>query len=246
MWTPWKTISSPPAEQWVDLGQRQIAVRVTHRPQARRMTLRLERQKQALALTLPPHVSLAKGLAWVKTKSSWITGQLDQRPAGQAIEPGMTISVGGETLLLDWSPAHRRAIRRAGDRLEAGGPRDLLAARVMRWLRAEARAVLTRETAEFARRAGVTVRQVGVGDPVSRWGSCTADGSIRYSWRLILAPHDVMIATVAHEVAHRVHMNHSPEFHALVATILRKDPQPERRWLRQNGALLHRFGTGES
>jgi predicted metal-dependent hydrolase len=216
---------------------------VTHRAQARRMTLRLERQKQAVALTLPPHVSLTKGLAWAKTKSCWIAEQLDQRPPGRMIEPGMTISVGGEDLVLDWSPSHRRTVQRIGDRPYVGGPNDLLGARVIRWLRAEARCILTRETQELAARAGVTVAQIGVGDPVSRWGSCAANGAIRYSWRLVLAPYDVMIATVAHEVAHRIHMNHSREFHTLVATILGKDPSPSRLWLRRNGAMLHGFGV---
>lgn len=207
------------------------------------MTLRLERQKQAVALTLPSNVSLAKGLAWAKTKASWIAEQLDQRPPGRAIVPGMTISVGGEDLVLDWSQSHRRSVQKVGNRLCVGGPIDLLDGRVMRWLRSEAKTILTLETQEFAARAGVTVAQVGVGDPVSRWGSCATNGTIRYSWRLILAPYDVMVATVAHEVAHRVHMNHGREFHALVATMLGKDPSPARRWLRQNGAMLHGFGA---
>ena len=243
MWKRLKTIS-PPSDHLLDLGQRQIAVRVTHRSQARRMTLRIERQKQAVALTLPPHVSLAKGLAWARTKTDWIETQFDQRPAGQVIVPGMIIPVAGEDLLLDWSPAYRRAVRRVGNRLEVGGPLDAVTARLLRWLRAEARDVLTWETHAYAARAGVSIAQVGIGDPVSRWGSCTADGSIRYSWRLILAPYDVMTATIAHEVAHRVHMNHSPEFHATVTAIYGRNPAPERRWLRANGASLHGFGAG--
>ncbi|WP_294296983.1 M48 family metallopeptidase, partial [uncultured Sphingomonas sp.] len=95
-------------------------------------------------------------------------------------------------------------------------------------------------------KAGVTVSAVGVGDTRSRWGSCASTGAIRYSWRLILAPPAVRRATVAHEVAHRVHMNHSPAFHALVADLYGRDPTPERRWLKTNGAALHWFGRGTS
>ena len=86
------------------------------------------------------------------------------------------------------------------------------------------------------------VERVGVGDPLSRWGSCSSSGAIRYSWRLILAPDFVRRATVAHEVAHRVHMNHGPAFHALVETLFEADPKPARLWLRREGARLHRFG----
>jgi predicted metal-dependent hydrolase len=93
-----------------------------------------------------------------------------------------------------------------------------------------------------AGRANVAVTAVQVGDPRSRWGSCSYSGTIRYSWRLILAPDFVMRATVAHEVAHRVHMDHSPAFHAKVAEIYGADPKPARLWLRANGAKLHGFG----
>ena len=53
-------------------------------------------------------------------------------------------------------------------------------------------------------------------------------------------------ATVAHEVAHRVHMNHGPAFHALVADLLEDDPTPARAWLRENGARLYRVGRSNS
>ena len=102
--------------------------------------------------------------------------------------------------------------------------------------------MLTRETGEFAALAGVTVGRVAIGDARGRWGSCAQDGAIRYSWRLILAPAWVRRATVAHEVAHRVHMNHGAAFHALVAALLGADPAPARAWLRANGAALHWVG----
>jgi len=124
----------------------------------------------------------------------------------------------------------------------AGGPAEGLDRRVLRWLKGHALDLLSRETAEFAALAGVKVSKVGVGDPVSRWGSCSASGTIRYSWRLVLAPDFVRRATVAHEVAHRVHLNHGRDFHALVATLLGADPAPARAWLRREGAGLHRFG----
>ena len=84
---------------------------------------------------------------------------------------------------------------------------------------------------------------VAIGDPRGRWGSCASSGAIRYSWRLILAPRFVRRATVAHEVAHRVHMNHGPAFHALVAELWTKAIRRDRaRWLRAHGAALHWVG----
>ena len=111
----------------------------------------------------------------------------------------------------------------------------------MRWLRVRAKAVLDAETRAMARDNDLTVASVGVGDPRSRWGSCTSSGAIRYSWRLILAPPDVRRATVAHELAHLLHMDHSPAFHAAHARIMGGDPRPARAWLRAHGAELHRY-----
>jgi predicted metal-dependent hydrolase len=83
---------------------------------------------------------------------------------------------------------------------------------------------------------------VSIGDPKGRWGSCASSGAIRYSWRLILTPGFVRRATVAHEVAHRVHMNHGARFHALVRQLYGEDPTPARAWLRRHGAQLHWYG----
>ncbi len=130
--------------------------------------------------------------------------------------------------------------------LTCGGTLDQFPIRIERWLRREALRVLTEDTAHYAAKAGVTVSRVAVGDPKARWGSCSGDGTIRYSWRLLLAPAFVRRATVAHEVAHRVHMHHGPAFHALVAELYGRDPTPERRWLKTNGAALHWYGRGGS
>jgi hypothetical protein len=115
-------------------------------------------------------------------------------------------------------------------------------ARALRWLKREALRILDSETRAFAARAGVSVGRVGIGDPRSRWGSCSASGDIRYSWRLILAPPFVLRSTVAHEVAHRVHMNHGPAFKALEQELLGESPAPARAWLRANGPGLYRYG----
>ncbi len=130
--------------------------------------------------------------------------------------------------------------------LTVGGPIEQMPARVVRFLKRHALETLTRETLELAAAHNITVAKVGVGDPKSRWGSCASSGDIRYSWRLILAPSHVRRATVAHEVAHRVHMNHSREFHALVTELNGTDPAPARRWLRANGTALHWFGRGNA
>lgn len=181
-------------------------------------------------------------MEWAAEQRVWIEEALARIPAREPVGPGSGIPLYGIPHVLDWSPDRPRKLVRQDARLLAGGPLEGLESRLYRWLREEARSVLDRETREIAAKAGVSVSRIGVGDPLTRWGSCSASGGIRYSWRLILAPDWVRQATVAHEVAHRAHMNHGPDFHALVAELLGSDPMPARLWLRREGASLHRFG----
>lgn len=218
------------------------SIAIVRSPRARRLRLAVNPRDGRVQLTLPRRAPLADALRWAESKRGWIEAQLRQLPPSRPVTNEMMFDLAGRTVTLDWSPHHPRAARLAGDRLEIGGPAEQLPLRLIRWLKAEARALLTRETHQFAEQIGVSIAAVRIADPVSRWGSCASTGRISYSWRLILAPDHVRRATVAHEVAHRVHMNHGPEFHRLVATMLGGDPSPARRWLAHNGAMLHRFG----
>lgn len=213
-------------------------------PRARRMHLRIDSRSRTAILTIPRRVSQRRALAWAAGHREWLEAQLARIPDRTPIVPGAPIPLFGVPRRLDWDPHRPRRIEVEPDRLLAGGPIEGLEARVLRWLRAQALALLQSETEEFAAKAGVKVTRVGVGDPVSRWGSCSSSGTIRYSWRLILAPDFVRRATVAHEVAHVVHLHHGPEFHDLVEQLLEADPKPARNWLRRHGAALHRIGRG--
>lgn len=217
-------------------------VEVVRHARARRMRLAIDPRDGRVRLTLPPRASLARAMAWVEEQRGWIEAQRAALPCPRPFVPGGRIPFGDGEIEIVWPAPGIRAARLEGDRLLCGGPRETLARRVERWLRAEALRLLAEETAHYARLAGVTVTRVAIGDARGRWGSCASSGVIRYSWRLVLAPAAVRRATVAHEVAHRVHMNHSPAFHALVARLYGADPTPMRHWLRQHGAALHWVG----
>ncbi|HEX8308369.1 MAG TPA: SprT family zinc-dependent metalloprotease [Allosphingosinicella sp.] len=211
-------------------------------PTARAIRLRVDRRTGEVVLTIPRRVSRRKALAWADGHRDWIEARLAEVAAPLPLAPGTDLPLYDRPHRIDWSPDRPRTPRLEEGRLVVGGPEEGLEARLMRWLRRHALDTLAAETAEFAAKAGVKVTRIGTGDPLSRWGSCSATGGIRYSWRLILAPDWVRRATVAHEVAHRVHMNHGPEFHALVETLLGADPKPARLWLRSHGPSLHRVG----
>jgi hypothetical protein len=220
-------------------GGNQAVLTVRMSGRARAMRLRVDPRTCAVVLTVPSRFSRRKALAWAADKRAWIEAALAQVPPRSTIGPGSIVPLFGVDHRVDWSPERSRLVRLERGRMVTGGPEAGLEMRLHRWVRRHAAELLTRETHEFAAKAGVGVTKVAVGDPVSRWGSCSASGAIRYSWRLVLAPDWVRRATVAHEVAHRVHMNHSRAFHVLVAELLETDPAPAGLWLRRNGAGLH-------
>ncbi len=218
------------------------AIEVRRSAQARRLRLSIDPASGTVRLTLPQRAPLKPALAWAQGQSEWIARQRAQLPESKPFVPGAFIPVDGEDLQLRHDPTAARRPQRSPGCLTIGGPPEGFSTRAERWLKQEALRVLEAETRDLAATIRVSVTQVGVGDPRSRWGSCSSSGAIRYSWRLILAPPFVRRATVAHEVAHRVHMNHSPEFHALATSLTDGDPQESRSWLRAHGAALHWYG----
>lgn len=224
-----------------EAGGRSRPLVVRRMAQARAMRLSVDPRDGGVRLVIPSRGSLRAALKWVESKRGWIEAALDALPQARPFEDGMTIELAGERLRIELTD-EGRIIRRVDDRLIVPRPTDLLGARVTRWLRAQALARLEEETMRFAALAGVAVGRVAIGDPRARWGSCSANGDIRYSWRLILAPSAVLEATVAHEVAHRLHMDHSRDFHRAVERLLGRNPAPERAWLRAQGRNLYWLG----
>lgn len=215
---------------------------VKRNARARSTRLRVDPRDGRVVMTLPRRANLKRALGWAHRQRGWVEAELARLGDPIAIVPGAELPYRGRQISIDWDEARPRKATLVAGRLVVGGPEPALEARVLRWLREMARTVLTEASQRYADKAGVELGPISVGDARSRWGSCSSAGAIRYNWRLIMAPCDVLEATAAHEVAHRVHMNHSPAFHALVAELFGRDPAPERAWLRTHGTALYRVG----
>jgi predicted metal-dependent hydrolase len=211
-------------------------------PRARPMRLRLDEARQRLILSLPVRASRKAAVAWAARQGAWVDRQLARIEPAESFLPGTAIPFEGRSIRLHWDAALPRKPCLVDDRLRCGGPAEAFAARIEGYLRAQARDRLSQITSELALEAGVSVRSVSVGDASSRWGSCSASGAIRYSWRIILAPPHLLRWLVAHEVAHRRHMNHGPEFRALEAQLYGGNVAIARAELRSLGPRLKRVG----
>ena len=128
-----------------------------------------------------------------------------------------------------------------GDRLVvAGEDRDAAAGALERWYRREARRRLEDAVAEHAPRVGARPARIAVRDQRTRWGSCSRSGTLSFSWRLALAPPDVLEYVVVHELCHLHEHSHRPRFWRLVETHW-PGWRTQAGWLREHGEELAAF-----
>ncbi|MBB1491934.1 M48 family metallopeptidase [Paracoccus sp. MC1862] len=199
------------------------------------MTLRVSRRDGSVTLTLPPSLARAEALAFLDDRSDWLSRALAGVEPQQSVEFGTALPVEGRPLTLTPAPVRAPRVEAALLLLPGGHSAAVSAGAYLRTL-AQARlaAASDRHASALGRRfVAITLR-----DTRSRWGSCTHQGRLMYSWRLAMAPPEVLDYVAAHEVAHLAHMNHSPAFWGTVARLYPGFAQP-RAWLRQNGASLH-------
>ncbi|WP_164156637.1 M48 family metallopeptidase [Sandarakinorhabdus rubra] len=228
------------------IAGRPVPVVATRRAGARTVRLKANAITGRIELSLPGRGGEAAAATLLKSHHGWLEARVSRWPRPLPFRPGAHVPVDGEPVLIDWHPAHPRTPLLGPGRLRVGGPAEALPGRVERWLKARARADMEATTLALAGQIGRRVARVAIADQSSRWGSCAGwnrpEGArIGYSWRLILAPAWVRRAIVAHEVAHLVHPDHSPAFHALNRQL---DPRATeaRRWLARHGAALHWVG----
>ena len=209
---------------------------------ARRLRLRFDEAAGVLRLTCPWRTSRRAALAWALDQREWIDAQLARADPAEPFVPGASIPLEGQDVRIAWREDWPRAAALIDRELRCGGPEAAVARRIESFVKARAREVMSRDVAEFAVAAGVTPRSVSIGDAATRWGSCSSEGRIRLSWRLILAPPEVRRYVAAHEVSHLVHLNHGPEFKGLEARLFGAGVAEAKAALRRIGPRLRRIG----
>ena len=237
-------LSSGPSDVSAALANHQsLPVPVEIRPMrnARRLRLRFDERRAVLKLTCPPHYSRSKALAWAAEQRPWVEAQIARAGEREQLADGVIIPVEGAEVRLRWVSNAPRTPRLEDGEIVAGGPVESFGPRIERFLRKRALETLSADTAEYAAKAGITLRAVSLGDADTRWGSCSSEGRIRYNWRLILAPPAARRFVAAHEVAHLVHLNHGPQFKALEASLFEGDVPAARALLRRVGPRLKRI-----
>ena len=229
-----------------------ISVSLRRLASARRFTLRVRFAARDAVLTMPRRASMRDAREFTERHAAWIAARLKRLPATIPFAPGSIVPVRGVDHALLHRPSARGTVwaEQLVDGLDhdaefalcIAGAAEHFHRRVRDHFKREARrdleAAVERHTAALC----LPMRSVGLRDTVSRWGSCSASGSLNFSWRLIMAPPFVLDYLAAHEVAHLVHLDHSSRFWDLTRRICAHTDRAES-WLSAHGAHLHKYGA---
>jgi len=220
------------------IGSPPIAVHLQRSARARRFSLRVSNTDGRVSLTLPRACREKEAMAFAMRQEGWLRKTLAKRPTPVMPAFGDIFPIEGTDYRL--APTSGRKVLCRGDTVYLPGRDSDVAARLKGFLRVRARDRISGAAHPFAAELGKSVMRITLRDTRSRWGSCSSEGNLMFSWRLIMAPPPVLDYVVAHEIAHLVEMNHSSAFWRIVAGLM-PDYEAHRTWLRHHGQDLHKY-----
>ena len=220
-----------------------LPVTFVRSPRARRVSLRVDSARRRVLLTAPLRMARATAVGFAEAQAGWIAARLKRLPERRPFVDGAEVPLFGEPLRIRHRRERRGTVWREGAEIHVAGQAEHLPRRLRDWLTAELRRRLVPLVQAKAQRVERPVKRITVRDSRSRWGSCGPDGGLSFSWRLVFAPPEVLDYLVAHEVAHLVHLNHSPRFWALARDLCDGPMEPPQAWLKAHGEILMQYGA---
>ncbi|NVK34196.1 MAG: M48 family metallopeptidase [Rhodobacteraceae bacterium] len=229
----------------IDVQGAPLRIRLRMNARAVRYLLRLPADNSGPVMTIPNGGSAAQAKRFALQHVDWLLERLERRPEHVALMPGDYVPVRGVEHKIVMTGKLRGLVQVSEQDGEpvllVPGDEVHVPRKVVNWLKSEAKRDLVAATQKHAPSIGKKVAGLSVRDTKSRWGSCAHNGRLSFSWRLILAPPDILDYVAAHEVAHLQEMNHSERFWRVCEKLAPQTPQA-RKWLKDNGARLHGYG----
>lgn len=228
------------------LSDRILPLRVSANARAKRLTLRIATGGKALRVTTPLTTTKGEVDRFLERYRGWIEARLAKLPAPseqQMLRAGAKIPIFGVPHLI----VHREGrglteiiniAAQEPPQLVVYGAFEHLPRRISAFLKKQAELAIAPLVAKHAAQIGRHPIAIRYKDTKSRWGSCSHDGQLSFSWRIAMAPFGVVDYLVAHEVAHLIEMNHGRQFWALCETLCPKY-KTYQSWLKRNGQILH-------
>lgn len=226
----------------VEIEGRSMAVKVVENDRAKRIILRISPGGESVKLTTPGHVGDAELERFVERNRNWIRARISRLPEKTSLTPGASILYKGVEHEIRLTGRLRGVVEACEIDGEAllmvPGDATTLPRRLVSWLKQEARRELNEAVERHVVQIAIRPKRIRITDTTSRWGSCSTTRTLSFSWRIIMAPPEVLDYLAAHEVAHLVEMNHSNRFWDLTRKLCPGTDQ-HKSWLRVHGAKLH-------
>ena len=204
---------------------------------SRRITLRISALDGKITITGPNYVDFKEFKNFAESKKSWLKSKKNSFWTPILVSEGIKIPIGGIDTKISFGDLQRP--KKVGSILFVCKKKPV-STQVKKYLKEICRIHLDFICRGFAERLGSKVSKITLRDTRSRWGSCSSDANLMFSWRLIMAPENILAYVAAHEVAHLKHMDHSKDFWETVEYLF-GPYKNERTWLKQNGSSLHRY-----
>ncbi len=212
-------------------------VALRHNKRAKRYTLRFNSKKQKCILTLPRRFSLDAAYQFLGQKRFWIE---EQHQKYIWPHPKNTILLHGTLYNILWKDSRglQYEVNRKENTLTLLCPKSKIERCCKKALVSYAKEQIEKYTQRTAQAHHIPFQNLSIKDTLSRWGSCSSNGQLNFSWRLVMAPDDVIDYVVAHELAHIKHMNHSADFWSWCDQ-LSNNMAFGKQWIKDNGTLFH-------
>ncbi len=208
----------------------QVEIKSKPNARARRLTLRRDARDGRFTVSHPKRISDRDIQRFIDEHSDWI--KKHYQPVAK-VDIGSNISFRGRNYEI--VAGDKRGVHFDEGLLSVKSPNPGRA--IAAYLKTQAQLFAPERIDYYADKVGKSVSALRWRDPKTRWGSCDTNGVIMLSWRLIMAPDEVFDYVIAHEVAHRVEMNHSDKYWAVVDQIY-PDHKSARKWLRNEGKAI--------
>lgn len=226
----------------VRLNDDAIEVQLRQSRRATRLILKLDPKQNVFNLTKPPRTSEQSVRDFIVQSMPWMKSMHEKQGQTVPFAHDNIIPVLGVDHKIQYAYADTPHVtQEAGELRVTGFDPIIIPGLVKDWLRAQVFRHISDICQSYARQVNREIYSIQIKDTASRWGSCSRNGKLSFSWRLVFAPNDVIRYVCAHEVAHLEEMNHSSAFWAKVEELY-PDYATNRLWLKQNGKTLFRYG----
>lgn len=237
----------PVLDRVLNLEGRSVPLTVRENARSTRITLRIEPGGRALKMTIPPGIGEREVSSFIERYRGWMTTRIAKLDVHPGLGDGAEILLRGEAHRIH----HTGGLRGLTEAtvidgvpvLKVSGLEEHMGRRIVTFLKKEARKDLETLVARHTKAVGRPANSLTLKDTRSRWGSCSSEGNLSFSWRIVMAPPFVIDYLAAHEVAHLREMNHGPGFWSLCRSLC-PDMDNGKKWLKRNGSALHAIDFG--